>query len=153
MAFDTKATQLFKDITNACKDVITTQMKGGLGNWVLTDGKRIFGNIYMNSARIHFHGYLTRYTEEKMRIAGIHLVYALEIYLDVDNNRTVDTIHKYTEKYIEYQFNDFKNWCRDLRTDYIRKVAVNPAGQVSPYGFKTLDASRPKLLQYPGCPL
>jgi hypothetical protein len=57
MAFDTKATQLFKDITNACKYVIMTQMKGGLGNWVLTDGKRIFGNIYMNSARILYRNF------------------------------------------------------------------------------------------------
>ena len=111
---------------------------------------RDIGGLYLSCAQAHFARYMTRYTEDKFRAAGIHLVYALEAHVSTSVDDNLERIQDFCLIYIQCQLGNFNNWCRDLRNDYTKQKAEENESE-SPYGFRTLDVSRPKLLQYPGC--
>jgi len=111
---------------------------------------RDIGGLYLGCAQAHFARYMTRYTEDKFRAAGIHLVYALEAHVSTAVDDNLERIQDFCLIYIQCQLGNFNTWCRDLRNDFNR-IQSDDGGGESPYGFKIPDASRPKLLQYPGC--
>ena len=84
-----------------------------------------------------------------MQAAGLNLIYALDAHISVSGDDNLEKLQEFIARYIECQRLDFNNWCRDLRNDYNSVVSDRDDGE---YGFRTLDASRPTLLQYPGCP-
>jgi hypothetical protein len=149
MSFDDKLKHLFKDISNVCKDMINSRYRYEFKKWIATDATRDIGDLYFSRAESHFRRYLTRYTEAKMQAAGLHLVYALSAHILVTGCDDLEKLQEFTAHYIECQHDDFNNWCRDLRNDYNTTVSDRDDEE---YGFRTLDASRPTLLQYPGCP-
>ena len=149
MSFDDKLIHLFKDINNVCKDMINSRHRYDFKKWINTDATRDIGGLYLSCAQAHFRRYLTRYTEAKMQAAGLNLIYAFDAYISVSGEDNLDRLQEFSAHYIDCQRLDFNNWCRDLRNDYNSVVSDRDDGE---YGFRTLDASRPTLLQYPGCP-
>ena len=149
MSFDDKLIHLFKDINNVCKDMINSRHRYDFKKWINTDATCDIGRLYLSCAQAHFRRYLTRYTEAKMQAAGLNLIYAFDAYISVSGEDNLDRLQEFSAHYIDCQHRDFNNWCRDLRTDYHLVVSDRDDDE---YGFRTLDASRPTLLQYPGCP-
>jgi len=147
MSFDDRLALLSSDILNACRNKIKSR-SCEFFTWLKEEASRDMAKIYVTCCHAIFEPYITRYTEEKMVQAGIHLIYAVDAYRYMENIENLETIQEYAEEYIRYQFEDFDSWCKEVRVNYNRPPSAEDTGSGEAYGFRTLDASRPTLRQF-----
>lgn len=100
-------------IIDYCRDCITENWSDVFDMWLIHEADMDLGHGYQNKFKEQFADHINEKTEEKLWLAGKHLVFAISAFKKYKENTDLESILDFTEIFIKEQMDDFDNWCDD----------------------------------------
>ena len=64
----------------------------------------------------HFQEYITKTSEQSIRVAAEHLVFSLRAFIRSTPNYSIEHLLAFTESFITIQLAHFEQWCEEIPT-------------------------------------
>ncbi len=71
-------------------------------------------DAYISKFKDEFSQYMNNDIEEKLWFAGHNISFAVQTYINITPNYTLNKLLNFVEEFVRIQLDDFENWCEDI---------------------------------------
>ncbi len=136
MTYEEVYNEKLKLATNAivaeCKKLITNNWNSMFGMWLSCEADWEFPHVYEKYMKEQFEKYMTKDIKNALYFSAINLLYAICAFIKLNKDVDLDDVIEFTDAFFEEQFENFDNWCDEIRTamyeespEYARDCAGN----------------------------
>ena len=114
--YDQKLDLVKKSLIKHCRKCISDNWDKMFDMWLSCDAGMEFGHVYINEFKKEFSQYMNKdIIRNNLYIAGKNIKFAISAFMGMyDDELDLDSVLKFTEKFIDNQITDFDNWCDEI---------------------------------------